>query len=77
MPLGGNTYKCTFNEEGLLTKVEKHTGDRGGYIELKEELAEQGPFRLAWKVEDSHGPILDALLTGWFWPTASDHQAGE
>lgn len=52
MPLGGNTYKRTFNEEGLLTKAEKHAGEGGAYTELKEELAEQGPFRLRWQVED-------------------------
>lgn len=52
MPLGGNTYKCTFDEDGLLIKVEKLAGEKEGYTEFDGQLAEQGPFRLRWQVEE-------------------------
>jgi len=52
MPLGGNTYKCTFDKHGLLTNVEKLSEDGEGYTDFEGRLAEQGPFRLRWEVED-------------------------
>jgi len=52
MPLGKNTYKCTFDKHGLLTKVEKLNEDGESYSDFEGRLAEQGPFRLRWEVED-------------------------
>lgn len=52
MPLGGNTYRCTFDKHKLLTNVERLSGNEGGYVDFEGNLAEQGPFRLQWEVED-------------------------
>lgn len=52
LPIGGNTYKCTFGHDGNLKKVEKLASDGEGYTELEGELSEKGPWRLRWQVED-------------------------
>ncbi len=52
MPLGSDTFRCTFDATGLLTKEEKSAGDEEGYTELKEDLSKQGPFRIRWEVEE-------------------------
>ena len=41
MPLDGNTYKCTFDKHGVLTKVEKLGGDGKGYVDFDGQLAEK------------------------------------
>ncbi len=51
MPLGGNSYRCTFDKHGRLTKVELFDEDKDGYTDFHGQLDEQGPFRLRWEIE--------------------------
>ena len=51
-PIGANTYKCTFDGDGLLAKVEKLVSVGEGYRELAGKLSEEGPFRIRWRVGD-------------------------
>ena len=51
-PIGANTYRCTFDEYGILVKVEKLVGVEEGYSEIANKLSEEGPFRIRWRVGD-------------------------
>ena len=51
-PVSGNTYRCSFDLSGELTRVERSDAGRDLYSDFDESLSDQGPFTLRWVIEE-------------------------
>ena len=52
IPVGGSTYRCTFDSSGALTKAEQSKNEEDSYREVLGSLNEEGPFRFRWEIEE-------------------------
>ena len=51
-PVSRSTYRCSFDVAGELIRVERSDAGRDLYSDFDEDLSEQGPFILGWRIEE-------------------------
>lgn len=52
LPVGGKTFRCTYDSSGALIKTEQSEDKGESFRDVLGSLNEEGPFRFRWEIEE-------------------------